>query len=99
MGFESPDDQLYCFARFERYDFPNKGTNAWQLVTSLRHYHLNPVCTKVSRLTQIIVGYHRVHLEIAHAQDWRDTQKRHSKGKRELQNVMFLLIKNQLQSF
>lgn len=26
----------------------NKGTNAWQLLTSTRHYHLNPVCTKVS---------------------------------------------------
>jgi len=29
VGFESPDDQLYCFARFERCHFFNKGTNAW----------------------------------------------------------------------
>ena len=48
VGFQSPDDKLYCFARFERYHFFNKETNAWQLVTSTRHYHLNPVCTKVS---------------------------------------------------
>ena len=48
VGFESPDDQLYCFARFERYHFFNKVTNAWQLVTSTRRYHLNPVCRKVS---------------------------------------------------
>ena len=48
VGFDSPDDQLYCFARFERYHFLNKGANAWQLVTSTRHYHLNSVCTKVS---------------------------------------------------
>lgn len=48
VGFQSPDDQLYCFARFERYHFFNKVTNAWQLVTSTRHYHVNPVCPKVS---------------------------------------------------
>ena len=48
VEFESPDDQLYCFARSERYHFFNKGTNAWQLVASTRHYHLNPVCTRVS---------------------------------------------------
>ena len=48
VGFQSPDDELYCFARFERYHFFNKGTNAWLLVTSTRHYHLNPVCIKVS---------------------------------------------------
>ena len=48
VGYQSPDDQLYCFARFERYHFFNKATNAWQLATSTRHYHLNPVCTKVS---------------------------------------------------
>ena len=48
VGFESPDDQLYCFSRFERYHFFNKVTNAWQLVTSTRRYHLNPVCRKVS---------------------------------------------------
>ena len=29
VGFEGPDDQLYCFARFERYHFFNKVTNAW----------------------------------------------------------------------
>lgn len=48
VGYQSPDDQLYCFARFKRYHFFNKATNAWQLETSTRHYHLNPVCTKVS---------------------------------------------------
>lgn len=48
VGVESPDDQLYFFARFERYHFFDKGTNAWQLVTSMRHYHLNPMCTNAS---------------------------------------------------
>lgn len=48
VGYQSEDDQLYCFARFERYHFFNKTTNAWQLTTSTRHYHLNPVCTKTS---------------------------------------------------
>ena len=48
VGFESPDDQLYCFANFKRYHFFNKATNARQLVTSTRHFHLNPVCTKLS---------------------------------------------------
>lgn len=48
VGFESPDDQLHCLARFERYHLFNRGKNAWHLVTSVRHYRLNPVCTKES---------------------------------------------------
>ena len=37
-----------CFARFEAYHFWREETKQWQLTTSTRHYHLNPVCTKVS---------------------------------------------------
>ena len=48
VGYQDADDQRCCFARFEAYHFWNKATNRWQLTTSTRHYHLNPVCTKMS---------------------------------------------------
>ena len=48
VGYQDADDQQCCFARFEAYHFWNKATNRWQLTTSTRHYHLNPVCTKMS---------------------------------------------------
>ncbi|CAH3126511.1 unnamed protein product [Porites lobata] len=48
VGYQDADDQRCCFARFEVYHFWNKATNRWQLTTSTRHYHLNPVCTKMS---------------------------------------------------
>ena len=47
-GYHEADDQSCCFARFEAYHFWRKETKQWQLTTSTRHYHLNPVCTKVS---------------------------------------------------
>ena len=47
-GYHHADDQRCCFARFEAYHFWRKETKQWQLTTSTRHYHLNPVCTKVS---------------------------------------------------
>ena len=48
VGYQSQEDQQYCFGRFESYHFWNKDSKAWQPVTSTRHYHLNPVCTKVA---------------------------------------------------
>ena len=36
------------YHRFEAYHFWRKETKQWQLTTSTRHNHLNPVCTKVS---------------------------------------------------
>ena len=48
-GYHEADDQNCCFARFEACHFWRKGTRQWQLTTSTRHYHLNPVCAEVSR--------------------------------------------------
>ena len=39
--------KTYCFGHFEAYNFWNKSTQRYQPTTSTRHYHLNPVCTKV----------------------------------------------------
>ena len=47
-GYHEADDQNCCFARFEAYHFWRKETKQRQLTTSTRHYHLNPVCTKLS---------------------------------------------------
>ena len=44
---DSFDDSMYCFGRFEAYNFWNKSTQRYQPTASTRHYHLNPVCTKV----------------------------------------------------
>lgn len=46
-GYHEEDDKNYCFGRFEAYNFWNKTTQRYQATTSTRHYHLNPVCTKV----------------------------------------------------
>ena len=46
-GYNEEDDKEYCFGRFEAYNFWNKSTQRYQATTSTRHYHLNPVCTKV----------------------------------------------------
>ena len=46
-GYSEDDDKMYCFGRFEAYNFWNKSTQRFQPTTSTRHYHLNPVCTKV----------------------------------------------------
>ena len=46
-GYSEDDDKTYCFGRFEAYNFWNKSTQRYQATTSTRHYHLNPVCTKV----------------------------------------------------
>lgn len=47
-GYHDADDQRCCFGRFEAYHFWRKETKQWQLTTSTRHYHLNPVCTNVT---------------------------------------------------
>ena len=46
VGYQTAEDQMYCFGRFEAYHFWNKTTNCWQLASSTRHYHINPVCTQ-----------------------------------------------------
>ena len=46
VGYQTAEDQMYCFGRFEAYHFWNKMTNCWQLASSTRHYHINPVCTQ-----------------------------------------------------
>ena len=47
VGFSSVDDKHFCFGRFEAYYYWNKNANSYKSTLSTRHYHLNPVCTKV----------------------------------------------------
>ena len=46
-GYNAEQDQTLCFGRFEAYSFWNKADGSYKVATSTRHYHLNPVCTKV----------------------------------------------------
>lgn len=46
-GFSAEDDREFCFGRLEAYNYWNKTTKSYQSTVSTRHFHLNPVCTKV----------------------------------------------------
>ena len=46
-GYNDDDDKMYCFGRFEAYNCWNESPQRYQPTASTRHYHLNPVCTKV----------------------------------------------------
>ena len=46
-GFSAEDDQYYCFGRLEAYIFWNTAIKSSMPNTATRHFHLNPVCTKV----------------------------------------------------
>lgn len=46
-GFSAEDDHEFCFGRLEAYNYWNKTTKSYQSTVSTRHFHLNPVCTKV----------------------------------------------------
>ena len=46
-GFSAEDDQYYCFGRLEAYIFWNTAFKSSMPNTATRHFHLNPVCTKV----------------------------------------------------
>ena len=46
-GFSAEDESEFCFGRLEAYNYWNKTTKSYQSTVSTRHFHLNPVCTKV----------------------------------------------------
>lgn len=46
-GFLAEDDSEFCFGRLKAYNYCNKTTKSYQSTVSTRHFHLNPVCTKV----------------------------------------------------
>lgn len=48
-GYDECEDKHYCFGRFEAYNFWNKTSQRYQSTASTRHYHLNPVCTRVQQ--------------------------------------------------
>lgn len=46
QGFWQEEDAHFCCGRYEAYHYWNKGCNSYQLSSGIRHYHVNPVCTK-----------------------------------------------------
>ena len=50
-GYDAEQDKTFCFGRFESYTYFNKADKCHKVATSTRHYHLNPVCTKVNEST------------------------------------------------
>ena len=50
-GYDAEQDKRFCFGRFESYTYFNKTDKCHKVATSTRHYHLNPVCTKVNEST------------------------------------------------
>lgn len=47
QGFSAQDDKCYCFGRFEMYKYWSKPAKSYKRTASMRHFHLNPVCTQV----------------------------------------------------
>ena len=52
-GYDECEDKHYCFGRFDlyciAYHFWNKTSQRYQSTASTRHYHLNPVFTRVQQ--------------------------------------------------
>ena len=48
-GFWGEEDAVYCCVRYEAYHYWNKEAKSYLLTSGTRHYHMNPVCTKMFR--------------------------------------------------
>ncbi|XP_068733932.1 uncharacterized protein [Montipora capricornis] len=56
-GYDAEQDRTMCFGRFETYTYWNKAEGSSKVAKSMRHYHMNPVCTDIEdRAVNINVG-------------------------------------------
>ncbi|XP_068686913.1 uncharacterized protein [Montipora foliosa] len=46
-GYDAEQDRTMCFGRFEPYTYWNEAKRSSKVAKSVRHYHLNPVCTDI----------------------------------------------------